>query len=96
MPDITFNERPFLEVELQVKDQKDSKDIISWCEEKCTFTHMDEAEFIFWIPQFEGYQKALPLCFPNTPEIIEQVLIQAIHKRIGKKDPGYVLIRFVE
>ena len=94
--EITFLKRPLLEVQISFDDDEKTNDLISWLEEYATFDHKEGDEFILWIPPTgtsqDHYIKGT--YGDEIPEIIGQILKEAMKLQQGMADQGYLLIVF--
>jgi len=92
-----MTKRTLLEHSFLAAEVENIKEIIPWCEKRASFVHSSAAEFIFWIPMFDGYKRLIKEVYgENIPELIEKKIIESVHLQAGEKDPGYLLIAFIE
>ena len=96
--EITFLKRPLIEVQLSFEDESiDTDDLTSWLADKATFVHESDDEYMLWIPTAGTSQNRYieENYGENIPEIILQILKEAIKLQQEKPDQGYPLIVFV-
>ena len=93
-----MRERKLLETNIFQEDmeQEEVHSLVEWCEHNCTFVHMDEMEFMFWIPPFDGHEIILKGVYGESiPALIKDALIQAVHSRATESDAGYLLVAVI-
>jgi hypothetical protein len=98
-----FTKRPLLEATIYREDivgrkeeptedlteHPDYESVVAWLERHSTASHNEETEYFLWIPP-DG--KWIDVNYKSCPDIVKQVLVQAVSLTQGQGDQGYLLL----